>query len=113
MRTPLIILAVIVVIGLGVYLYMAMGTVVNAPTGEPGAVIQPGLTLEQARAIAVASDCAAEGPITDNSFYNENSKTWWFDMDIEKTGCAPACVVSEETRTAEINWRCTGLIIPE
>lgn len=47
--------------------------------------------------------------------YNANSQTWWFDADLKSTpaGCHPACVVSEETKTAEINWRCTGLIIPE
>ena len=32
------------------------------------------------------------------------------DLDIEKAGCNPACVINVETRTAEINWRCTGLL---
>ena len=43
--------------------------------------------------------------------YNNNSKTWWYDANLNATkeGCNPACVVSEETKTAEINWRCTGL----
>ncbi len=69
-----------------------------------------GLDLESARKIAVESDCVKEGPLTEFYFYNENTKTWWFDLDVEKEGCAPACVVSEETLEAEINWRCTGLI---
>jgi hypothetical protein len=45
--------------------------------------------------------------------YNDNSKTWWFETDIERQGCTPACVVSEGTRTAEINWMCTGLVTPD
>jgi hypothetical protein len=54
-----------------------------------------------------------EGGLKNFSFYNENSKTWWFDMDVVKPGCNPACVVFEENRTTEINWRCTGAIPPE
>ena len=73
----------------------------------------PELTEAQARAIAEASECMEEGGLTGESMYNENSKTWWFDMDVEKEGCAPACVVDEETRTAEINWRCMGLLEPD
>lgn len=68
------------------------------------------LTYEQAREIAQQSDCVKEGKLTDKYFYNENSKTWWIDLDLEKPGCAPACVIWEESKTAEINWRCTGLL---
>ena len=47
--------------------------------------------------------------------FNGNSKTWWFEANLNasKYGCNPACVVSEVTKTAEINWRCTGLITPK
>lgn len=41
---------------------------------------------------------------------NEYTGTWWIDLDIEREGCNPACVINVETRQAEINWRCTGLI---
>ncbi len=74
---------------------------------------EEGLTLEEARAIALDSPCMDEGGLTGTHVYNENTATWWFDMDIEREGCAPACVVDEETGTAEINWRCTGLIPEE
>ncbi|MFH0927908.1 MAG: hypothetical protein V1821_00360 [bacterium] len=49
-----------------------------------------------------------------SGYYNDGTKTWWFDANLSSTkeGCNPACVVSEETKTAEINWRCTGLITP-
>lgn len=68
------------------------------------------MSQDEAREIAQNSACIAEGELTGNSFYNDYTKTWWFDLDIEKTGCSPACVVNEATREAEINWRCTGLI---
>jgi hypothetical protein len=55
-----------------------------------------------------------EGALTATApTYNENSKTWWFETSIQRQGCSPACVVSEDTRTAEINWMCTGLIMPD
>ncbi|MCX6695283.1 MAG: Kazal-type serine protease inhibitor family protein [Candidatus Altiarchaeota archaeon] len=71
------------------------------------------LTAEEAASIAAASDCTAEGTLTNNTYYNENTKTWWIDLEANKTGCSPACVIDEESKTAEINWRCTGLIPPE
>lgn len=71
------------------------------------------MTIEEARVIAQNSECIANGTLKDTYFYNNNSKTWWIDLNIEKQGCAPACVVMEESRTAEINWRCTGAIPPE
>ena len=73
---------------------------------------QSSLTYEEARQIALDSNCTAEGPLAENHFYNENSRTWWIDLNVTKEGCAPACVVSEDTNTAEINWRCTGALLP-
>ncbi|MDD2655791.1 MAG: hypothetical protein PHQ80_03945 [Candidatus ainarchaeum sp.] len=74
----------------------------------------PALTEAQARAVAESSPCMDDGALTAApATYNENSKTWWFEMDIERQGCSPACVVSEDTSTAEINWMCTGLIMPD
>jgi hypothetical protein len=68
------------------------------------------LTESEARIIAEAS-CIKGGEALSAGSYNPNSKTWWFDANLNATreGCNPACVVSEETKTAEINWRCTGL----
>ncbi|MBN1454739.1 MAG: hypothetical protein JW945_00585 [Methanomicrobia archaeon] len=72
------------------------------------------LTYDEARAIAENSTCVQEGTLTDTYVYNEYTRTWWIDLEpfTEKEGCNPACVVSEDTRTAEINWRCTGLLPP-
>ena len=73
-----------------------------------------GLTLEEAIAIAQNTECTEKGTLTDNSFYNANSKTWWIDLDMkpdfENELCNPACVVDEVTKTAQINWRCTGAV---
>jgi len=68
----------------------------------------------EARVIAEKS-CIKGGETLVGGVYNENSKTWWYDANLNSTreGCNPACVVSEETKTAEINWRCTGLIVPK
>ncbi|MCK5491319.1 MAG: hypothetical protein KAI67_05770 [Candidatus Pacebacteria bacterium] len=73
------------------------------------------LNFEEALIIAQESkECSMAGILTDKYFYNENSKTWWIGLErmpeLEKDGCSPACVVSEETKSAEVNWRCTGLI---
>ncbi|HXK38200.1 MAG TPA: hypothetical protein VJ579_03985 [Candidatus Paceibacterota bacterium] len=71
------------------------------------------LTEAEARVIAEAS-CVKGGEVLAAGTYNPNSKTWWYDANLNATrpGCNPACVVSEETKTAEINWRCSGLSAP-
>ena len=68
--------------------------------------------LKEARSIASISPCSEKGTVSSEGTYNSNSKTWWFDLavkdEFKQQGCSPACVVSEGTKTAEINWRCTG-----
>ncbi len=76
----------------------------SAPTGES-------MSLEEATEIALASECVENGTLKETSQCNENTGTWWIDLDIEKEGCSPACVVDIVTGEAEINWRCTGLIV--
>lgn len=73
---------------------------------------KPSIPLEDALSIAQESGCLAEGGslIPDSALYNPNTKTWWIDLDLERQGCSPACVVDDRTGTAEINWRCTGLV---
>ena len=68
------------------------------------------LTEAHARVIA-EKQCIKGAESLGTGIYNENTKTWWYDANLNATqaGCNPACVVSEETSTAEINWRCTGL----
>ena len=65
----------------------------------------------QAREIAMNSDCISVGPIHGPGTYNNNTYTWWFDLiSSEKPDCSPACVVYEGNESAEVNWRCTGLV---
>jgi len=66
-----------------------------------------------AREKARASACMEKGTLKDEYIFNENSLTWWIDMEVANApGCAPACVVSEPNGEAEINWRCTGALPP-
>ncbi|MBU2496456.1 MAG: hypothetical protein KJ767_00150 [Nanoarchaeota archaeon] len=67
------------------------------------------MTLDEAKAIAIASECNQGTLIEENVFCNQYTGIWYFDMDLEKPGCNPECVVRVSTKQAEINWRCTGL----
>jgi hypothetical protein len=74
------------------------------------------VTLSESEAKTIAEKtCIKGGESLSPGSYNENSQTWWFDANLNnnKPGCNPACVVSATTKTAEINWRCTGLIPPK
>lgn len=71
------------------------------------------LTEKDARSIAIAA-CSSipGGTLSEHATYNEISKTWWFSgTPNNPSGCFPACVVSDQTKTAEINYRCTGLLM--
>ena len=72
--------------------------------------------LEKAKQIAQESECGEKGELTDNISHNEDTHTWWIDLDMKpeyaKGFCNPACVVSEKTLTASINWRCLGGLSP-
>ena len=74
------------------------------------------LSIEEAIDIAQNSECTEKGSLTENYMYNENTQTWWIDLEMKeefkKEICNPACVVNEVTKTAEINWRCTGALPP-
>jgi len=70
------------------------------------------MTEAQARQIAMNSECEQEGALEENAFYNDWTGTWWIDLDIQKEGCSPACVVDVATETGEVNWRCTGVLPP-
>jgi len=69
------------------------------------------ISYEEALAIAQNSNCTADGTLNEEHWYNNGSRTWWIDLNLSMEGCNPACVVSEETRTAEINYMCTGLLL--
>ncbi len=66
------------------------------------------MSITEARKIARNSECGDN--LTDSYKCNNVTGTWWIDLDIQKEGCNPACVVDVIDRQAEINWRCTGLV---
>lgn len=70
------------------------------------------MQISEALEIASQSDCVVGGEfVAGDYFCNENTGTWWIDAkNIQEEGCNPACVVDVNTKTAEINWRCTGLL---
>lgn len=70
------------------------------------------LTYQAALAIAQGSDCAAAGDLLAAHLCNPNTGTWWLSLSTQQEGCSPACVVNVNSGLAEINWRCTGSIIP-
>jgi hypothetical protein len=79
----------------------------RAPTGES-------MTKTEAEVIADET-CNLQGSITGEGECNSGTGTWWlgFNPTEVKQGCNPACVVDVKVKTAEINWRCTGLLSPE
>jgi len=78
-----------------------------APSGET-------MSLSEAKAIASNSNCSRQGTIGSGGLANNGTATWWLDFTptAPKTGCNPACVVDIISKTASVNWRCTGLIAP-
>ncbi|MBU4217048.1 hypothetical protein L6270_04435 [Candidatus Parcubacteria bacterium] len=74
----------------------------------------PKLSEEEALDIG-KRECVKDGEYLQSGYYNAASKTWWFDVALimSKEGCTPGCVVKEDKKTAEINWRCTGAITPQ
>ena len=66
------------------------------------------MTLSEAKQMALASECGDR--LKSTSICNENTGTWWIDLDIETDICNPACVVYIAAERAVINWRCTGAI---
>lgn len=89
----------------------------NTPENNPNQtpdVVTDHMAESQARQIAEKS-CIKGGEALGEGFFNENTGTWWFNANLNATqpGCSPACVVSEKTQTAELNWRCTGAIPDE
>jgi hypothetical protein len=104
-----IILIVLLVAAIGMVIFLIFD---NDRTAKN--VNGPAMTEAEARVIA-EQNCIKGGDALSAGTFNENSKTWWFDANLNATrpGCNPACVVSAENKTAEINWRCTGAVLPE
>jgi len=94
----------------------APGDILGQGVGGVWFVVSPGmkffpraLTAKEAMEMADITSCLSVGNLTNVSIYNNNTNTWWIDLDAVKPGCAPACVINENL-SGEVNWRCTGLI---
>ena len=74
--------------------------------------IETGVEMELSEAWqrAAESSCVDEAELKGTYVCNENTGTWWLDLEALRAGCSPACVVDVNTGDAEINWRCTGLL---
>jgi putative hemolysin len=91
----------------------ALALISCAPVAAPQQpTATPPMSLAEAQQIALQSDCMQVGRLKDTAVYNPNSNTWWIDLDATARGCNPACVVDVATKTAEVNWRCTGGATP-
>lgn len=80
------------------------------PAASPTAT--PPMSLADAQQIASQSTCTQVGTLQDTAVYNPNSNTWWIDLKADRPNCNPACVVDVATKKAEVNWRCTGAVVP-
>jgi hypothetical protein len=71
-----------------------------------------GVRMNYSDAELIAEKNCLGGSLKEEHFCNDYTGTWWIDFapNEPKEGCNPACVVDIENKTAEINWRCTGLI---
>lgn len=72
-----------------------------------------GMSLDEAVRLAESSECVSEGALKETYFCNDSTGTWWIDLEIDKPGCNPVCVVNVLDKTAKINWRCTGVASPK
>jgi hypothetical protein len=90
--------------------YLTNGSGEQKVTLRDWEVVDGEMTIGEAMEIAGNSDCVKDGNLTQDYVYNNYTKTWWINLDTKKNGCLPACVVNAETKTAEVNWRCTGAI---
>lgn len=70
------------------------------------------MTFEDAQSAAKsAAACTKEGTVSSKGSYNPNSSTWWFNIvTTSHPGCYSECVFDEKTKTAEVNWKCTGAL---
>lgn len=71
------------------------------------------IVMSRNEAAKLAKDGCKEGILWPISYEcNSFSGAWWIPLSVTgHKGCFPACVVNVETKAAEINWRCTGLLV--
>lgn len=73
-------------------------------------------SLKEARIKAQEAAQEINATLTGNYEQNNYTNTIWFELKDAtsiKSGCDPVSVYNVNTRKAEINWRCTGLLPPK
>jgi len=93
-----------------------LGTALTAVAAFAQSNTSVTMTPDEVRALAQTGVCAQAGPIKGDPSYNSATKTWWVNLSVpnKEPQCAPACVIDDQTKTIkEVNWRCTGLILPK
>lgn len=80
------------------------------PEGCVDATTGTRMLYSEGHSIASNSECVQNGSLKAEHWCNSITGTWWISLDINKTGCSPACVINVVNKTAEINWMCTGLL---
>jgi hypothetical protein len=104
LRKTLLLIGILVLLGVGSW-YLFFRT--DAP-------VSLDMSGEEARSIAQASQCAQKGAVDSFGTFSSSLNTWSFNLTVNpefvRTECNPACIVSAATRTADIDWRCTGLV---
>ncbi|MCU0653214.1 MAG: hypothetical protein MUD10_03055 [Candidatus Pacebacteria bacterium] len=78
----------------------------TAPTGEF-------LSIYEAQRLFDSGPCSIEGSAKGEFICNDGTGTWWVDIQAYREGCNPACVIDVVTKKAEVNWRCTGALVPK
>ncbi|MFH0831902.1 MAG: hypothetical protein V1886_03515 [archaeon] len=96
-----------------IVIFLAIGVLISLAVFT-ARTVETLMSVEEAIAIAQNTECTEKGMLTQDSFYNPNSKTWWISLEMNPEFrseiCNPACVIDAVQKTAEINWRCTGFI---
>lgn len=72
------------------------------------------MSIEEAKAIANGSECTTKVGALENYYWcDADTGTWWIKLDNSKMkGCFPTCIVDIATGLVDINYMCTGALLP-
>jgi len=68
------------------------------------------MPLSEAIKIAESSECTENYFLTESYSCNNLTKNWIIDIEPNDPGCNPHCYINTDTKLAEINYMCTGLL---
>jgi len=79
----------------------------NAEWRCPPGFVPSKITEEEARQIAMDSECGKKGNLS-TTFFDYNTGSWWIYLDMITPGCSPSCVVNENSKTTRFEPGCTA-----